>query len=422
MSTLILFATLLVGGKIAGALVERYRMPSVVGEILFGAILALISSLFWPSFLENMRHDHGLEILAELGIILLLFGAGLETSPKEMMQVGLPALLVAMIGVVAPVAVAVGYMLLMSGEFNLALFVGATLAATSVGITASVFGSAKLSQLQGAKIVLGAAVIDDILGILLLSIVAGIVRTGTISAMELFTTVVKSFGFLATAMFLGPYLAAWVSRTLSRISPGHGMKSGTLIGFAIFVGWLATLVGLEGIIGAFAAGLVLESAHFSYFYFHELSWKLRKDHWNELPAAAKELVERHDHHDVAEITAQFVGVFATVFFVLVGTKIDVLGFTPGMIIPLIVLVLIAISGKIVAGVAAPGSRLEKLFVGLSMVPRGEVGLVFAATGSALGVITPEWLTILVIVVLLSTIIPLAPIAQVGKKLKEVTSI
>ncbi len=354
-----LYLTLvLVVARLAGHLAIRLRQPSVLGELLAGILL---STLPLP-FLAEMRADPGLDLLARLGVLLLLFQAGLEATVRQMLAVGLAATRVALIGVFVPLFLGwlVARALLPHEPAVVHAFLGATLTATSVGISARVLRDLGQSQTDVARTILGAAVIDDVLGLVLLAVVTGAIATGGAPAVsDVLWVCAKAIGFLALSLTLGVWTAPHLMRLASRLR-----ASGTLLaaGLSLCFGlaWLASVAGLAPIVGAFAAGLVLEDAYY-------------RDFTDRGELALDKLVA-----PIGEL-------LVPVFFVLMGMRTD-LGslLQPGVPLLAAALVLVAVFGKIVAGVGA-GRGVDKLAVGLGMIPRGEVGLIFASIGQGLQV-------------------------------------
>lgn len=418
--TFLMFAILLIAGKL-GNIVEKYGQPAVVGELLAGIALAA-ATYFGISFLGDIRENTVIAFVAQFGALLLLFSIGLESNLVEMKKVGLRALLVALIGVIVPFtlgAFVLSPWLFPGSAMTTQLFVGAALVATSVGITASVFRSLGIEKTRAAKTVIGAAVIDDILGLLVLAIVSSLAAGDQLSGSGVAILVVKSFGFLIGALILGTILAKPLSRLFSKIHTGLGMKVTLAIGLALIFGYLAEVFGLEPIIGAFAAGLILDAVHFSSFADPsiikdlralELSKKAEKD-------ALSNIIRRHRHTNIEDLVNNIGYIFIPIFFVFAGLQIDFGSLLkPELYVTALIISIVAIAGKLVAGFAAQGSLREKLLVGTSMVPRGEVGLVFAATGSSLGVLDADQFSVIVIVIIVTTFI--APIAI--KKLAKQT--
>src|SRR6185503_8743917 len=235
--------------KVAGEAMERIGQAAVLGELLAGAIIG-------PGVLGLVHESEVLHALAELGVLILLFEVGLESDLADLLRAGLQAMLIAFIGVVVPFAVGYGVMHWLGHPALLAVFVGATFTATSVGITARVLRDLGRLQDAAAKVVLGAAVVDDILGLIILAVVTGVAQTGSVSLATVGLLSGRAFAFLVVAVVAGirlaPTLVRWVGRLQAR---------GTLIVysvvFAVGLAAVADLMGLATIIGAFAAGLIL---------------------------------------------------------------------------------------------------------------------------------------------------------------------
>jgi Kef-type K+ transport system membrane component KefB len=402
-----MLALVLVVGKI-GAAVERRGQPAVVGELLAGIVLAA-AAYFGVGFIDQVRANDIIAFIAQLGAVILLFSIGLESSIADLKKVGLNALLVALIGVIAPFLI---------GSFVLApwlfpdastpakIFLGASLVATSVGITVSVFRSLGIQKTRAAQTVLGAAVIDDVLGLIVLAVVASLAAGSEPTPVLVFTLAAKSFGFLAGALVLGKIFAKPLSTLLCRIHKGIGMKVTLALGPALLFAYMAELFGLEPIIGAFAAGLLLEHVHFRSFDQPQIVHDLKTV---ELDTKDKErvnyLIRKHSDAHVEDFIASIGMVFIPVFFVYTGLSIDFGSLlNPRLYIVATLISIVAILTKMAAGVAAKGSRKEKLLVGASMVPRGEVGLIFAAVGQQIGAINQEMFSTIILVVIMTTFV------------------
>jgi Na+:H+ antiporter len=318
-------------------------------------------------------------IFSNLGVILLLFMVGLESSVREMLRVGPRAAVVAVVGVVAPfgMGLATSMWLLPDAQLPVHLFLGATLCATSVGITARVFKDLQRLQTAEAKIILGAAVIDDILGLIILAVVVGIVATGELHVLEIGRISLYSVAFLGIIMAFGDRFIRILVPMVVRVERRH-TKLLLPLALAFTLSWLADLVGLASIVGAFAAGLILSEEHFA-------------DYFKESATMAQ---------NVAPLEA----IFAPIFFVLMGMQVRLDTFLQPVTLSLSVLfTIVAVIGKLVAGFVA-GRRTDALTVGIGMVPRGEVGLIFASAGKSLGVVTDAVFSALVIVVIATTLI------------------
>jgi len=325
-------------------------------------------------------------LLSNLGVTLLLFMVGMESSVEELVGVGPRALVVAVIGIVAPFAL--GFLttslLLPAAPSAVHLFVGATLSATSVGITARVFQDLRRLQSAEAKLILSAAVIDDVLGLIVLAVVAGVVATGGIHLGEVARITLLSAAFMATVIFLGDRIARRLARAFRRLEPTQTRLLFALTS-AFLMGWLANLIGLATIVGAFAAGLIVSDTHF--------------------PA-------REDGNDATgetlhALVAPLEQIFAPVFFLLMGMQVNLSTFArPGTLGVAAGLTVAAVAGKVICGLAA--GKTDRLSVGLGMVPRGEVGLIFASVGKGLGVIDDALFSAVVIMVMVTTM--MTPIA------------
>lgn len=403
-----MFALVLLMGKI-GNFVNRYGQPAVIGELLAGIALSAAGYFGWD-FIRQTTENEVIAFIASFGALLLLFSIGLESKISEMRRVGLSALFVALIGVTVPFVL--GTYILAPIFFSDAnatakIFLGASLVATSVGITASVFRSLNMLKTRAAQTVIGAAVIDDVLGLIVLAVVSALATGGTVTAASVAVIALKSFGFLFGSLIVGTMLARPLSKMFSKLYSGIAMKLTFAICFALVFGYIAEMFGLEPIIGAFAAGLLLEEVHFHSFADPEivhdlkaLDFKAKKD-----KDAVLRLISKHRDTHLEDLVANISLIFVPVFFVYTGMQIDFGSLLqPRLYFVALVISVFAILGKMVAGVAAKGPRREKLLVGASMVPRGEVGLIFAATGKATGVLDSELFSVIVLVVIITTFV------------------
>ena len=392
-----------------GTLVERIGQPSVLGEIIVGVILGNLG-LFGLHWFDPAATNQYLLFLAEFGVVLLLFRIGLESNMKEMSKVGAQAFLVAIIGVVIPFLAGtyvVGELFYSDASLPTKLFIGAAMTATSVGITARVFQDLGKLHTKEAKIVLGAAVIDDIMGLLILAIVSSIATSGSLEASTIVILSAKALGFLVAAIALGQLTAPYLGKALSSIHAGVGMKLTFAISFALLVAYLASAVGLAPIVGAFAAGLVLDPVHFKSFKSPEYVERIKKklEPLGEKSDDAAALLHTFDHKHVEDLVDTVGHLFIPLFFVMTGlqVKLDVL-FDPKVMAVALAVTAFAFLGKILAGFGTWGGT-NKLTVGFGMVPRGEVGLIFANVGLALGVVTDELFSVIVVMVILTTLLP-----------------
>ena len=355
-------ALMLVVAKLGGELFAKLRQPAVLGELTGGILLGSLS-LFGVAWVDSLRADAVVGALAEIGVIVLLFEVGLESNVGEMMAVGWSSLLVATLGVVTPFLLGWGVAaLFLPGEPTLAhVFIGATLCATSVGITARVLRDLGRLQTREASIILGAAVIDDVMGLLILAVVAGAIRASAagrpLALAEVGMMALKAIAFLAGALAAGHYLVPHLFRGAGRLE-GRGVLVSFALAFCFLLAWAASLVGLAPIVGAFAAGLVLDEVHFESF-------------------------ARRGEKRVEELLAPVSAVLVPVFFVLMGLRVDLRAFGRVEVLGFaLVLTAAAVVGKQACSLGV-GRGVNRLAVGLGMIPRGEVGLIFAGIGAAL---------------------------------------
>jgi Kef-type K+ transport system membrane component KefB len=355
----------LVAAKLGGELAVRVGQPAVLGELVAGIVLGNVAFL-GVDFLGAMKQDPVLDVLGGIGALILLFEVGVHSTIAQMLRVGASAFLVATVGVVVPFALGFGVSrwLLPAASPYADAFLGATLCATSVGITARVFKDAGLLHTVEARIVLGAAVIDDVLGLLVLAVVTATASAADLgqhlSAWEVSLGAGKATGFLVGGTILGVVLSPRLFRFAFRLrARGALLAAGLSLCFVL--AWLSAAVGLSPIVGAFAAGLVLEDAHFRDF-------KARGE------AGLTELLDP---------VSQFL---VPVFFVLMGARTDLRALAHADILGLtFALTAAAIVGKQVCGLAVVDKGVDRIFVGLAMIPRGEVGLVVAGIGQGIRV-------------------------------------
>ncbi|MEW5742587.1 MAG: cation:proton antiporter [Myxococcota bacterium] len=358
-------ALLLVFAKLGGDLATRLGQPSVLGELVMGVLLGNLT-LAQVTALDGYRTDVFLDMFARVGVIILLFEVGLESTVGQMLKVGWSALLVALIGVLTPFGL--GYVvtrwLLPDASSWVALFIGATLTATSVGITARVLKDLEKSQTPEARVILGAAVIDDVLGLVILAVVTGLIAAadqGTqVAPGAVALILVKAVVFLVGALALGQWLSPRMFTLASRLRARMVLLALGLA-FCFALSWLADAIGLAPIVGAFAAGLILEDVHY------------------------RDLKDK-EQHTLEELVHPISSFLVPIFFVLMGMRTDLRAFVaPGVLSFAAALCVVAVAGKLVAGLGVLGKGVDRLSVGVGMVPRGEVGLIFAGIGATLTV-------------------------------------
>ena len=353
------------GGKVLAEIFERLRQPGVVGELLAGVMLG-------PSLLALVHPSELTQGLAEIGAIFLLFTVGLETKPRDLLQVGWIAALVATVGVVVPFILGFIYMRAIDYSMLESIFVGAALVATSVGITARLLADAGVLSMPFARVILGAAVADDILGMIVLAIVSSL-STGRINYLQLGIVTLEAVGFSILIVFFGSRM---VGRFQTRVEQLRTHNSAFVLSLILCLGLsLASIyIGMAAIIGAFLAGLALAD--------YSERWRLREN-----------------AHPIMEFLAPF-------FFVLLGVQVNLRAiYQPALLWIMGVVCVLAIVGKLVGcglGALSLGFK-NALRVGVGMVPRGEVGLIVAAVGLKLRTISPEVYTVVVVMSIVTTL-------------------
>jgi Kef-type K+ transport system membrane component KefB len=364
-SVVLALALILVIARLGGEIALRLGQPEVLGELLAGVLLGNLA-LVGVTGLEYLETEPSLDMLARIGVLLLLFEVGIESTVQQLLKVGPSALLVATLGVIAPFALGwlVGTWLLPSASAYVHAFLGATLTATSVGITARVLKDLDRSQTAEARVILGAAVIDDVFGLVILAVVSGIIVAASegqaISPAAIGWMIVKAAAFLVGSLALGVYLSPKLFRAASKLK-SRGVLLALGLAFCFLLSWLANRIGLAPIVGAFAAGLILEQLHFRNF------------------------VDRGEH-SLDELIHPIASFLVPIFFVLMGMRTDLRSFAePGLASLAAALTLAAIIGKQVCSLGVLAKNIDRLSVGIGMVPRGEVGLIFANIGLTLSV-------------------------------------
>jgi len=394
----LVLAAMLIAAKLLGEAAERIGQPAVLGELVAGVLLGSSALGIIPGTGPTAEFIH---VLAELGVILLLFEIGLETDLKEMFRVGTSSLAVALIGVVLPFAFGLVYWFFAphpganspgADLVTAAIFVGATLTATSVGITARVLSDLGQMHTEEAKIIIGAAVIDDVLGLVILTVVSGIAAGTAVTVAGVSTAMALAFGFLIVAVGLGNFVAPKLFDFIDQLRVRHVLVV-FAFAFALSLAALASVAGSALIIGAFAAGIILSGTN----QFDIIEDRIR-------PVA---------------------GIFAPIFFVSVGSSVDLNLLNPATpdaratLLIAGVLTVLAIIGKLAAGWAAPWAKFRRLTVGVGMVPRGEVGLIFADIGRRSGVLSQEAFGAVLLMVMATTFVaPVALKALSKSKTKE----
>ena len=380
---------MLLAGKLGGELATRLKQPAVLGELMVGIVLGNLSFGGYAPFRE-MSGNETIQIVAGIGALILLFEVGIESTIGQMMQVGKAALLVAVLGVIFPFALGwgAGAVLLPDASVYVHAFLGATLTATSVGITARVLRDLGASRSPEARIILGAAVIDDVLGLIILGAVVGAITAAAqglpFSIASIARVTLAATAFLGGALLLGSLLTRHLFPMASLLQV-RGVLVTISLSFCFLLAWASSLIGLAPIIGAFAAGLILEDVHF------------------------RDFVGRGER-SLEELLRPISDVLVPVFFVLTGLHTDLSGFaSPGVLGLAAALTVAAIAGKQACALGVTGPGLNRLTVGIGMVPRGEVGLIFASVGAGLTldgapVIAPSVFSAVVVMVVVTTMV------------------
>ena len=358
---------MLAAAKLMAEIFERLRQPAVVGEILAGVLIG-------PSLLGWVRPSEIINVLAEFGVIFLLFNVGLETKPQSIFAVGRRAMIVAVLGVVLPFVA--GYLIAVawSGSFVEAMFIGAALVATSVGITARVLGSMGLLDTQTARIILGAAVIDDILGLIILSLVSALGQ-GSVSYLALAKTAAAAVLFTAFVALIGSRIANRLAPSVRKLRAERPAFTWGLI-LCLGLSVASIYIGVAAIIGAFLAGMALAEA-------------------------------TEDDHRMHQLTTGVTEFLVPFFLVNIGMQLNLSVFRDTSVVVLaLVVTLVAVATKFIAcGIGAWGmGRREMAQIGIGMVPRGEVGIVVAQIGIGLGVIEQSFFAAVLFMAVATTLI------------------
>jgi Kef-type K+ transport system membrane component KefB len=359
-----LFA-IFVTAKVVGEVFERLRLPAVLGEILAGILVG-------PYALGWVIPSDTIYSVAEIGAIFVLFSAGLETSPRDLIRLGRKSLLVATGGIVVPFILGFVYMKLRGDASTEAVFVGAAMVATSEGITARVLGDLHVLSAQNAKIILGAAVFDDILGMVLLAVVAGLAGNG-LQWMHLGVLIAEAVAFAIFMIFVAPRIVRRIQPGVEHLSTANASLV-LALAICLFLSWLASSIGMAAIIGAFFAGLMFAD------YAPE---------WNLLPRVA----------GITEFLAPF-------FFFAIGSRLNVQLFTGNILMAATIISILAIVSKLV-GCGLPLYKEgwnSVLQVGIGMMPRGEVALIVALVGLQSQIVTQSTYAIVVFMTAVTTLV------------------
>ena len=407
---LLWLAVIILSARFFAPLAQKVGFPAVLGELLLGVFLGNLG-LLGIGYFDSIAKDPIIMFMAELGVIILLLQIGLETRLGDLVSVGVRASAVGMVGIVVPFvlgAFVVGPMLLPGKDFNAYLFLGATLAATSVGITGRVFRDLGQLKMPEAQIVLGAAVIDDVLGLVILAVVSSLVQAGSVSFGQVGMIIGEAVLFLGGSIVIGRAIAPHLMRWVSRLDDSHSMLFSMVLAIGLLMAWLAHAVGLAPIIGAFAAGLLFEPVFLKEFETPKVVQDIEPLLRDGIPASRQDqirsVLKRHTSHQHEHMIEPIGYFFVPVFFVLTGMQVDLATLSdPKTVMVALGVTAAAVVGKLVAGFAA-GKGKNPWVVGWGMVPRGEVGLIFAMVGKSLGVMSETMFSVIVIMVILTTLL------------------
>lgn len=381
-------AIILIAARLLSETVARFGVPSVIGELLAGLLIG-------PSLLGWVTPDTTMKLLAEIGIILLLFEVGMDTDLSRLARSGSKPVVVALMGFFLPFALGYGVSLYVFGLPELtALFIGGTLTATSIGITVRVLDDLGKRQTDEAQIVIGAAVLDDILGVLVLALLYQFAVEHQVSAQA-----VGEVGlYILLFMVLAPLVAKLASMVIDHFdqrAATPGLLLTMALSLILLFSWLAHAVGAPEIMGGFAAGLAF-SQHFGFRL-----WMGRKEAIEFKPSPKLA-------HRLEEQMRPLIHTFSPLFFVMVGVSLNLnaINWGSAFIWELaILLLLVALLGKFASGFCIREARQHQIAIGLSMIPRGEVGLIFAQLGFSQGILNGELYAALLIVIALTTMSP-----------------
>ncbi|BFM38980.1 cation:proton antiporter [Synechocystis sp. LKSZ1] len=390
--------------KLGSELAKRLDFPPVLGELVAGVIVGVsaLHLIIFPeggltaadsllmTVLQNLNaltpeavtsifasQSEVISVLAELGVIILLFEIGLESDLRQLKAVGIQAVVVACVGVAVPFAAGtVGLMTIFHVAAIPAIFAGAALTATSIGITSKVLSELGQLKSKEGQIIVGAAVIDDVLGIIVLAVVASLAKTGEIDVLNVVYLIVGATAFLIGAILLGGFFNKAFVAVVEKLETRGNIIIPAFI-FAFVMAFIGNAIHLEAILGAFAAGLVLD--------------------------------ETDAREQLDELIKPVADILVPIFFVTVGARADLTVLNPtvpdnraGLLIA-IFLIVVAIAGKLVTGWTVFGiPAINRAAIGVGMIPRGEVGLVFAGIGSASGVLSKPLEVSIIIMVILTT--------------------
>lgn len=385
-------AILVLGAKLGGLLVARLGQPAVLGELLFGIVLSNLYPFFsGDGGIDFVRSNASLRFLAELGVLVLLFDVGLETDLRAFIKVGLSAVFVAIIGVVVPLFLgwAVALWFLPESSTLVHIFIGATLTATSVGITVRVLKDLDVTNSPEGQTIIGSAILDDIFGLIVLAVVVGTITasaTGAsdMSVISIVAIILKAAAFLGITVALGHLLSGRIVRFATQTGePGLLLIIGLALCFTL--AYISEVIGLAGIIGAFAAGVFLDPYGVG-------------------------VRSKADEATLRDLLNPLSNLLVPLFFVLMGLQVNLVSLAAPSALALgSLLIVCAIIGKLVCALGVVGRGIRRLPVGIGMIPRGEVGLIFAGIGTQVmleghPILTQDVYSAVVVMVVVTTLI------------------
>lgn len=391
------------------SIVKKIGLPVVTSEILAGVVLGHLY-LFGITTFIGMNHNEIIQFLAEIGAMILMFEIGLETQIKDISSKLLSGIKIALFGTI----------LTFSGGYYLSHFfypdlslksrilIGVISAATATGISAKVFKDLKILGSNEVKLILTASLIDEVLSILCFAIVSGVLIAGNIEMETLITITAKTAIFFLLSISLGSKITPLLTRLSVKIHAGISMKIGLLFFICTLYTWLASVLGVAPVIGAFIAGLVIDSEHFKNFsqakFLRELKQIANHTSDENTKAQILKTVHGHETRSLDELIKPLSNIFVPIFFTYIGLifKLSDLA-KPKIVLFAVSLLAVSLIGRIVSGYTEKG-KFNKVLVGLGMTPIGEAGLIFAVTGNQLGIINNDIMSAVILAVVLITIV------------------
>ena len=385
------------GLPLATLLREGSAIFAIMGEILKGIPLAdavthiipnshsanqVIAVLSGSNGNELVKVSYVVDIFSRYGVLFLLFMVGVESSVTDLKHTGRESFQVALIGVIAPMILGflVTRVLLPDLSFHADLFIGATLSATSVGITANVMKEMNVLRTLEARTILGAAMMDDVLGLIVLAVVSSLVVRGVVDVFSVGFIIFSAILFFTCSVLFGPWLLKKAADFFSFFEPWEEKLFVSFI-FLMILSWIATQINLAAIIGAFAAGIIIHDEYFR-----------------------RSVGSRRNSLSIQDLLAPLEAILVPLFFMLIGIQVQLESFFDWHVLLLsVALILAAILGKLVSGFGG-ARRDDRLLIGIGMLPRGEVGLVFASIGRSLGVISDQLFSAVILMIVFTTLI------------------